>query len=77
MLLFVAGIILAYGIFCAFWPKIAANQFLVHFDVDSPLSLQKPSTWLKQSPGPLAFRLVGVFLIGVAGLLIRAWLNGS
>lgn len=67
---FVILVTFAYGLFCVVWPEKARKQYLTHFDVGAPTRWYKPRTFLKFQPSPVAFRLFGVFLLGIGIFLV-------
>jgi hypothetical protein len=64
-------LLFAYGLFCVVWPEKASEQLLSYYDVEAPSKWHKPATWLKFRPGPLAFRILGLVLVGFSLLLIK------
>lgn len=63
-------LVFGYGLFYIGWPEKARQQYLSHFDVDSPMKWYKPNTYLRFRPPAVAFRLFGLVLIAMAISLI-------
>jgi hypothetical protein len=59
-----------YGLFYVGWPQKARQQYLAHFDVDTPTKWYRPNTYLKFRPPTVAFRVFGVVLLAIAVFLI-------
>jgi len=67
---FVILVAFGYGLFCVVWPEKARQQYLAHFDVEAPTRWYKPGTYLKFRPPGVAFRVFGIFVLGIGVFLV-------
>ena len=51
------------GLYYMIWPEKAEKLYRSNFDLESPMTWYKPSTWQRGMPPVFVFRVVGVLLL--------------